>query len=159
MSEKLATMEPSADLRRRVLALADPGTRFDGFARRVSRLFDLPDVAVQKLLAAAAAPAQEPWVDGFAPGMRLYHLQGGEAVASADCGLVELAVEASVPDHRHGGVEQVLVLAGRAEDDSGGVWHPGDLIVSDPGSVHAFRSVGSEPLLFAVVLEDGLELV
>ncbi len=159
MSERQGPVEPTAALRARVMAIADPATPFAGFAERIARLFDLPDAPVRSILTAAAAPASDSWVDGFAPGMRLFHLQGGASVASSDCGLVQLDVEAAVPRHRHGGLEQVLILAGQAEEDRGELWHPGDLVVRDAGSVHGFRSVGNEPLLFAVVLDDGLELV
>lgn len=158
--EGVTPLDPSPELRRRVLAIADPASPFEGFVGRIARLFDLPEGRARELLADAAPARDEGWSPGFAPGMQLLHLQGGDGAADADCGFVRLAPGARLPPHRHGGLELALALAGRAEEEgSGEVWEPGDLVVREAGSVHGFRTVGDEPFLFAVVLHDGLELV
>jgi quercetin dioxygenase-like cupin family protein len=51
------------------------------------------------------------------------------------------------------------VLQGRAEEDTGRVWEPGDLVCNPAGSVHSFRASGPEPFAFVVVLHEGLEFV
>ena len=50
------------------------------------------------------------------------------------------------------------MLSGSAEEDNGLIWLPGDLVVRDAESEHAFRALPDEPLLFAVVLEGGIEV-
>jgi putative transcriptional regulator len=80
-------------------------------------------------------------------------------VAQADCGLVHLEAGTAFPRHRHLGVEWNLVLSGGAEESDGSSWQPGDLVVREADSVHAFRALAGEPLLFAVVLERGIELL
>jgi len=61
------------------------------------------------------------------------------------------------PAHRHHGRGLILVLAGCAQQEEGPLLWPGDSLISDAGSDHALRSADNEPLLFAVVLEDGLD--
>jgi putative transcriptional regulator len=90
--------------------------------------------------------------------VRLLHLAGGPRVASADCGLVRIEPGARFPRHRHLGDEWSLVLAGEAEEGTGARWAPGDLVHRPADSAHAFRVVSAEPLVFAVVLQGGLEL-
>lgn len=156
--ESVAPVEPSEALRRRVLdSIAGP-TRFDGFVGRFSQLFDFSEDRARTVLEAAQAVEGEAWVDAGIPGVRLHHFPGGERVAAADCGLVHLAPGAAFPPHRHRGAEWTFVLSGRAEEDGGDVWLPGDLVVREADSVHGFRALGDEPYLFAVVLHGGIEL-
>lgn len=152
-------MEPDPSLRRRVLASLESDSRFEGFAGRFARLFDLPEARARELLRTAEAPEAGGWVDAPVPGVRLLHFPGGERVATADCGFVRLAPGSVFPAHRHRGAEWTLVLAGRAEEDGGEIWLPGDLVVREGGSIHGFRCVGDEPYLFAVVLHGGIEAV
>jgi putative transcriptional regulator len=152
-------VEPDPALRRRILASLDPTTRFEGFVARVAGLFDLPEARAREVLAAGDAVQEQSWVDAFVPGVRLFHLQGGERVAGADCGLVHLAPGVRFPAHRHLGREWTLSLAGSAREDGGEVWLPGDLVVREPGSAHSFLALGDEPYLFAAVLFEGLEPV
>jgi anti-sigma factor ChrR (cupin superfamily) len=147
---------PSDELRRRVLASIEPGSRLAGFVARMAKLFDLPEERARELLAAADQVTGPGWVDAPAPGVRLYHFKGGPRVDAADCGLVHLAAGTAFPRHRHLGVEWNLALSGCAEEDGGERWLPGDLVIRETDSVHGFRAVGDEPFLFAVVLEGGL---
>lgn len=48
---------------------------------------------------------------------------------------------ASVPRHRHGGLETVLVLDG-AQSDERGTYPAGSLVLNPAGSVHAVRAEG-----------------
>lgn len=149
---------PSASLRSRVLGTVARATRLSGFAERLAALFDLgrerSDVLVREAAGSAAA-----WQAIPVPGVRLFHFAGGPRVAAADCGLVRLEPGARFPAHRHGGDEWSLVLAGEAEEEgSGDRWQPGDLVHRGAGSVHAYRAVGPEPLVFAVVLYGGIEM-
>ena len=151
---------PSAALRAAVLRSAVPGLRLDGFAARFIALFDLDPARAQEILRAAHAPESAPWVAPGAPEIRLLHFDGGPRVATADCGLVWLAAGTRFPRHSHRGDEWSLILSGSEEEEgSGERWEPGDLVVRRAGSIHAFRAIGPEPLLFAVVLEGGIDLV
>jgi quercetin dioxygenase-like cupin family protein len=152
-------LQPSPALRRRVLAAARAATRFEGFVERFARLFDLHERRAREILASAGDVHGQGWVDAPLAGVRLYHFPGGERVSTADCGLVHLAPGTAFPAHRHRGSEWVFVLAGSAQEEGGGLWLPGDLVIRDAGSVHAYRAVGDDPFLFAVVLRDGIEIV
>lgn len=151
-------LEPSAELRRRVLGSVDPATALAGFAPRLARFFDLPPARAAALLAAARAPGGAGWEAAFVAGVRLYHLAGGPRAGEADCGLVELAPGTSFPRHLHRGDEWSFILSGSAEEESGERWEAGDLVHRPAGSRHAFRVVGPSPLVFAVVLHGGIEL-
>ncbi len=150
-------LRPSQRIRELVLASLDPGARFEGFGERVAALFDLSVQRARAILAGLDDVAGDAWEAGSVPGIRLLHLDGGPRVAAADCGLVHLEAGLRFPPHRHKGDEWSLVLAGRAQEDSGRFWEPGDILHEPPGSVHGFRALGDEPFVFAVVLHEGIE--
>jgi quercetin dioxygenase-like cupin family protein len=150
-------MHPSPALRSRVLASIDPATPLAGFALRLATFFDLSSERAVELLGVARGGAGD-WEAAFVPGVRLHHLAGGPRVEGADCGLVELAPGTWFPAHLHRGDEWSFILAGSGEEEGGERWEPGDLVHRPPGTRHAFRSVGSSPLVFAVVLHGGIEL-
>ena len=151
--------QPSEGLRARVLASIEPASRFEGFVARMARLFDLSEPRAREILAVAATVPGPGWVDTPLRGLQLHHFSGGPRVASADCGLVHLAPGTAFPTHRHRGREWNLVLAGSADESSGVVWLPGDLLVYETDTVHRFRAHEREPLLLAAVLENGLEIL
>lgn len=74
----------------------------------------------------------------FRPGVRIHHLwrddQGGPAWA-----ILRYEPGASVPRHRHPGLETILVLAG-SQSDEHGIYRAGDMVCNAPGSCHAVRS-------------------
>jgi putative transcriptional regulator len=147
---------PRPRLRASLLATVAAGSRFEGFARRLGVLLDLPDEQVRSLLEQARHASCEPWVNGGG-GIRLLHFAGGPRVANADCGFVYLEPGVAFPYHRHMGDEWALVLEGSAQDDSGRVARAGDLLYGPAGSAHSFRAIGPGPFLFAVVLQGGLD--
>ncbi len=148
---------PSPHLRGAVLATVAPGTRFEGFVRRLATFLDLGELRARELVAQVSRVSSDPWVDDTVDKVRLLHFDGGPRVAEADCGLVHVEPGSSYPLHRHRGDEWAFVLQGNAEEDSGRVWRPGDLVRNPAGSVHAFRALGPEPFVFAVVLHDGID--
>jgi anti-sigma factor ChrR (cupin superfamily) len=151
-------VQPSADLRERVLASVDPARRLEGFVARVAKLFDLSEQRMREVLAAANSVATPSWV-AVGGNLHLFHFDGGPSRAGADCGLVQVAAGATFPLHRHRGLEWNFVLSGAAEEDSGELWLPGDLVLREPETVHGYRVLPDEPVLFAVVLEDTIEIV
>jgi putative transcriptional regulator len=147
---------PSERLRSAVLGSIASASRLAGFGDRLATFFDLAPARAGELLREAAGEAAG-W-ETLTPGARLFHLAGGPRVVGADCGLVRIEPGVRFPQHRHLGDEWSLILAGEAEEEgSGARWAPGDLVLRSAESVHAFRAVGSEPLVFAVVLQGGLE--
>jgi putative transcriptional regulator len=130
---------------------------FAGFLERLSDYFDLPAHRVREILGALSQLDEDAW-ETDRPGTRLHHFDGGPRVSEADCGLVRMEPGARYPAHRHLGAEWAFVLRGRAEEDeTGAVWEPGDLVHRAADSVHAFRVLGDEPFVFAIVLHDGIE--
>lgn len=86
---------------------------------------------LQGLLALAPdAVAFEP----FRPGVDIHHIarsvDGGPGVA-----LLRYRAGASVPRHRHAGLETILVLEGAQSDDAGR-YVAGDFVINRPGSIH-----------------------
>jgi quercetin dioxygenase-like cupin family protein len=151
-------VQPSPALRERVLASVDPARRLEGFVARTARLFDLSEERMREVLCAANSVSAPSWV-AVGPTLRLFHFDGGPSRADADCGLVQVAAGASFPLHRHRGIEWNFVLSGAAEENSGELWLPGDLVLREPGTVHGYRVLPDEPVLFAVVLEDTIEVL
>ena len=147
-------LEPSAGLRDRLLASTDPETPWEGFVTRLTELFDLAADRVREIMRAPA----DAWTTGEYPNAALLHFDGGPRLATADCGLVRIAPNASFPHHSHGGDEWSLILSGRAEEDTGVIWEPGDLIHTGADKAHTFRALGEEPFVFAVVLEAPIAL-
>ena len=150
-------VQPSDRVRELLLAsVADDGS-FAGFVERVAALFDLSAERTREILTAVDRVDTDAWI-ADRPGTRLFHLEGGPRVEAADCGLVHMEIGARYPAHRHKGDEWAFILRGRAEEEhSGVVWEPGDLVQRPAGSVHAFRVLGDEPFVFAVVLYEGIE--
>ena len=156
--------EPSADavpgLRARVVAGAGGERRFDGFARRLARLFDLGEGAVEALLARAVQGPGPGWSPYGLPGAHVLPVACGSALGAARGALVYLEEGVNLPRHRHGGVEQMLVLEGYAHELVQGRRRfvgPGDVLISEAGSAHEFEILRRAPCLFACTAAGELE--
>lgn len=150
LSLALPPAAPSPGLRERLLAsAARPEQRWAPFAGRLARLVDVAHDRARELLAAIVRP--DLW-QRLLPGVDLLHLQGGPAVAGADVGFVRVAAGAAFPEHRHLGVERVLILQGGYRDDGGQVARAGDLVELPAGSSHGFVALPDEDLIYAVVV-------
>jgi len=149
---------PSSALRQRLLqSAAAPSQRFAPFFGQLSELFDWGDAALSALFERAAAPGA--FTASPIAGVELLHLDGGPRVAHADNGLVRIAAGTRFPDHRHVGLERVLVLAGRYRDEQSGlVYSPGDWHEMPPGSEHAYVALPDADLLLAVSVVDGVDV-
>ncbi|MFZ5475645.1 MAG: cupin domain-containing protein [Myxococcota bacterium] len=143
---------PSPDLRGRIV-----GAARDTHVGAVARHFHLDADAARDVLAAAEDATR--WVEGPVPSMRLYHLKGGAPTAGADCGLVRMERGAAFPEHRHVGVERVLVLQGAIHDSDGRVYGSGDSSERLAGTRHSYRAGEACDLVFAIVLFGGIEIV
>ena len=165
LAEVLAGLtDPSPDagpeLRERILASAVHERRFDGFSRRLGRLFDLGEDAVEALLARAVGAPGPGWLPYGLPGAHVLPVACGPALGAAQGALVYLEEGVNLPRHRHGGVEQMLVLEGYARellDGQGRLVGPGDVLISDARSAHEFEILRRAPCLFACTVEGQIE--
>lgn len=73
----------------------------------------------------------------FRDGVEIHRLWSGPP----DVALLRYAPGASVPRHRHPGLETILVLSG-SQSDEAGEYPAGSLVFNPPGSAH---SVWSDP--------------
>ena len=68
-----------------------------------------------------------------------FGIKPGDATQPLPAALLRYRPGASVPRHRHGGFEYILVLRGSQRDDAG-EYGSGSLLVSAPGSEHTVES-------------------
>ncbi len=158
LAREVPPIRPPESLRGRVVGSA-AAAPFAPFISRLGHLFDLRAEAVERVLSGLGGDgAWQPLSDG----VELVHVAGGKATARADVGLVRLAPGATFPRHTHLGPERVLVLQGVLEEPDGRRFGPGSLIDAAGGTEHHVRSVGVEPLVWAVVVFgvkiEGIEL-
>ncbi|MGH8548314.1 MAG: dimethylsulfonioproprionate lyase family protein [Methylococcales bacterium] len=147
-----AAPRPDPRLRKRILASIEARTRFEGFTERFAELFDLGKKEARRLLAKIDRTEAGEWTSTLFPGVNVLKFPGGPRVASATCGLISIKPNTIFPRHRHRDEERVMVLQGRARENSGRLFQPGDLLISEPGSEHAFVTLDLEPCVLAVLL-------
>lgn len=157
IERELAEVAPAPSLRDALLSAARTEGRFDRFAPVVAQLLDVSEARARELL--DGIDRDEVWVDAPMPDVRLYHLEGGPAVAGAITGFVRMPQGAVFPEHEHLGDEAVLVVQGSFEDGvSGQVYRAGDLVRMAAGSSHHFRVRPGPALVYLVVLAEGLRI-
>lgn len=147
-------LQPAPRLRERVLGAIEPNTRFEGFTIRFAELFDLGEQEARRLLAKIDQANPDEWASSWLPGVFILKFPAGPRVATATCGLVSVKPDTIFPRHRHRGEERVFVLQGRVRENSGRLCEPGDLFLAEPGSEHAFLTLGARPCVFAVLLDQ-----
>ncbi len=149
---------PAPSARSRLLTAATVGPmRHAPFFERLAQLFDLSREAIVRVLRQAAS--ESSWEAGPHPSIRVLHFQGGPALAGADTGLVRMPPDFVWPSHRHEGVERTLILEGQYVESGGRTYRAGDVHEMGPGSVHSFTVSPGTPLLLAVALSGGLEIL
>lgn len=148
---------PPPALREQLLAGLDSraAVPYPGFARRLQRLYQLDEQQTLQILRKSADPTQ--WEDqGF---ISLLHFAAGESLPGTHAGFMRLQPGLRFPRHRHVGHEHMLMLAGTLQDeDSGALYHPGDLLVMEPGSEHAFTVLAPHAGVFAILLHESWPL-
>lgn len=159
VGEAAPRLSASASLRERVVSSIDPQRRLDGFATRLAKLFGIDLDEARDLLAKAGKAPANPWIRTPLPGTFVLGVNVAAAKATARCLLVYLECGATIPRHRHRGIEHMLILDGYAEENSGRMVGPGDEVISDSGSEHEFDIVADTPCLIAISLEDGVEWI
>lgn len=71
----------------------------------------------------------------FRPGVDIARLRTGPP----EVAVLRYAPGATVPHHRHAGLETIVVLEG-AQSDARGDYEAGDLVINPPGTSHDVRS-------------------
>jgi putative transcriptional regulator len=144
---------PSPDVKARLMASAGGG-RFERFADRIAKLFDVTVERGRELLGLIERGAS--WEDRGS-GIGLIHFAGGPAVATADCGFVRIAPGMIFPWHTHVGPELSIILVGTLQENTGKVYRPGDEVPQDPGSEHCIRA-DAEEVIFATRAFEGITI-
>lgn len=144
----VATAAPLTPLRLRLAS--GPEGRFAPYADRVSKLFDLSVDRARALLELLSDP--DLWLPGPAPGVRVFPVSPGPALAGARTLFLEVEPGGKVPYHVHLGDEHVLVLQGGFRDSTGVEGHAGHAVLMPAGSAHAVDALPGEPCLCGVAV-------
>jgi hypothetical protein len=157
-SESLESETPPPALKNRLLAAATAGPmRHAPFFDELARLFDLGVDAVVRILESAGSESR--WEPGPHPAIRLFHLEPGPSLATADAGFVRMPASFEWPAHRHTGMERALILEGGYRESGGRVYRAGDIHEMGPNSEHGFVVLPDAPLLLALVLHGRIEML
>jgi quercetin dioxygenase-like cupin family protein len=157
LSRVLTPRAPSGGARDRLLSSAlSPALRWAPHFDKLSRLFDMDEAGLQRI--AQESALAERWENLPLPGVRLFHLVPGPALAGADAGLVSIAAGTPFPLHEHVGEERTLVLEGALSETDGTLYRPGDSLTMLAGSSHAFTVLPGPALVYAVVLFAPIEI-
>ena len=144
--------------RARLLAtVCESGERFRPLFGQLRPFFDLSDDGLRAVFERTGD--EHNWHAAPLPGVSLFHLEGGPAVAQLDAGLVRLTRGMPFPRHRHPGSERVLVLEGGYHDHEGRWYGPGALHEMAPGTEHSLQINGDQDTLLAVLLAAQIEIV
>lgn len=142
---------PSAGLLARIQSsVAEPPQRYAPFYHRIAELFDMPEEDVVSELRRLALP--DAWRFAGLPGVRNMVVQAGPRNAGAETLFARFAPGTRFPQHRHTGIETVLVLEGEYEDTTGLVHRAGELRTWPAGTNHGFRVSTSGPCVIASVV-------
>lgn len=137
---------PSPAVLQRLLA-STGGGRFDRFAERCAKLFDVTVARARELLGLIERPAS--WIPQI-PGISLVDFDGGPSMVGADCGFIRISPGAMFPPHKHLGEEVSVVLAGQLHDVANDrMLVAGDDYVQLEGTQHHLVCVGNEDCIYA----------
>jgi predicted ChrR family anti-sigma factor len=128
--------------------------RYAPFTRTLSELYDLPRDDIRDLLRRSADP--RAWKRSGLPGIKKLQVQAGSSRRGAQTYLVKFAAGRRFPEHRHDGLETVLIMAGSYTDNGGKQYDTGDIHVMEPGTAHSFTIAKDEDCVAATLLHGGL---
>ncbi len=153
----LPPVEPSVDVRSRLMTAVRGPDRFLPFVDELCTAFDLAADRVRTLF--SWIDEEGRWTPGPMPGIALVHFDGGPQAMAADTGWVRLASGLQFPMHRHHGREMNYILQGQIKfSDEPKIMGPGECVLKEPGSTHSFEVVSDEDVLLAVA-QDGFEIL
>ena len=150
----ITPVAPSPDVKARLLASIGSG-RFEKFADRMAKLFDVTIDRARELLGLAERAAS--WESPI-PGIGLVHFDGGPACATADCGFIRIAPGCTFPWHTHRGEEVSVILTGTLRDHEGRLLRPGEELVQSSGSQHDISCHGDEEVIFVARAFGGIDV-
>jgi putative transcriptional regulator len=157
LGEAQNTRRPGQALRDRIVRSATGQGRLARFAEAAADMLDLSREAAQTLLDRVDDPCV--WSPGLAPGMTLYHVQGGPRVQGAITGFVRIESGAGFPEHEHLGDEEVLIVQGTCLDSvESKVCRPGDRVRMAAGSAHSFHVRPGPDFLYLAVVFRGIRV-
>ena len=147
---------PDPEVRQRLMASIGGG-RFEAFAARMARMFDVTVDRARELLGLIERKAS--WIPQVIPGLSFVDFEGGPSTAAADCGFVRLAPGATFPPHTHLGEEMTTILSGRVHDPvNDRTIGPGEDYIRPEGSTHYLVCVGDEDCIYATRAYNGISL-
>jgi hypothetical protein len=142
---------------RLLAAVSQSDERFAPLLGKLTRFFDLSAEALRSIFTRAANEGE--WEQGPLPWVKLFHFQGGPAVAGLDTGFVRLQKGMPFPPHRHLGNERVLILDGGYFDHEQRWYGPGDFHDMNEGTQHSLQMNADRDVLLAVVMAGQIEVV
>jgi predicted ChrR family anti-sigma factor len=145
---------PKAVLERLLEETSRAPERYFPFTRRLSELYDISRDDTRRLLERAADPKQ--WKASGLPGIKKLQVSAGASRQGSQTYLVKFAAGAHFPEHRHDGLETVLLLAGSYTESGGKVYETGDMHLMEPGTAHSFTIAKDEDCVAATLLHGGL---
>jgi putative transcriptional regulator len=149
----LTPVTPSPDVKARLLASIGGG-RFERFADRMAKLFDVTVDRARELLGLVERDAS--WENPM-PGIALIHFDGGPACAAADCGFVRIQPGCTFPWHTHRGEEINVILSGTLRDSTGKVLQAGDELVQQASTQHDLTA-GTDEVIYVARAMNGIEV-
>lgn len=160
LANALPSENADSSVRARLLSSTRSTHRFDDLVDLIAKDADLPASRVDELLLAIDDSHDgSTWEAGPAPGIELFHFEGGPETAQSITGFIRIASGAEFPQHGHLGTEVVIILQGEARDTSTGVVHGrGERIVAKPGIEHALVVTSDIPFVYLAVVEKGIRV-
>jgi predicted ChrR family anti-sigma factor len=145
---------PKAVLARLLDETSRAPERYTPFTRRLSELYDIALEDTRRLLERSADP--KAWKASGLPGIKKLPVAAGPSRQGSQTYLVKFAAGAHFPEHRHDGLETVLLLAGSYTESGGKVYETGDMHFMEPGTAHSFTIAADEDCVAATLLHGRL---
>lgn len=153
---EMAPVEPSPEVRARVLAGAVPEGRFLRFAERVAALLAI-DVERAAVLLDRMQEAKG-WLP-LVPQAQLRPVLVGPNLKGCMATFVRVRAGESLIEHEHFGAERTLILQGTCLDCSDDrIYRAGDFITKPAASSHAVDAQPGPDLLLLSVVEHGVAM-
>lgn len=157
LADSLPKANPDSSLRDRLLSSTKSTHRFDDLVELVANDADLPTSRVEELL--LAIDEASTWEEGPAPGIELFHFDGGPKTAQSITGFIRIASGGGFPEHGHLGNEVVIILQGEARDTATGIVHGrGERLEATPGVEHALVVTSDIPFVYLAVVDQGIRI-
>jgi quercetin dioxygenase-like cupin family protein len=154
------TVVPPPSLRARLLQTLTSVDRFAPFVDELTRIFELPEATLRKLLARIDEHEWETSLLGVElASAELFHFPVGPRLreTGAAGGVVRIRAGATFPQHRHNGDELTFVLEGGYIAD-GRTYGPGATIPMSGGTEHHYQAAPERDLVI-IVLHRGITLL